>query len=161
MKTLILVRHAKSSWKEASIADFDRPLNKRGKRDAPLMAKRLQAIVPSIDRMISSDAKRAYDTARQFSKQYEKIKVKTEENLYLASSKRILRIVNKLDDKHDTIALFAHNPGITSAINFLANKSILNVPTCGLAVIQFDVDSWSDITTHGELIKYDYPKNID
>ena len=159
MKTLVLVRHAKSSWVDSDLADFDRPLKKRGKKNAPDMANRLKNILSDIDGIISSDAKRAYDTARIFSKSFGGVKIKTDEDLYLASSKKIIKVVRKVKDKHDTVCLFAHNPGITMAVNQLSKASIMNVPTCGMAVIRFDIDSWKDLAEPGELIHYDFPKN--
>src|SRR5690606_5402432 len=115
MKTLILVRHAKSSWDDPSMSDFDRPLNERGKNDAPEMAKRLKDRINKIDLFVSSTAKRARRTARFFAEEYGKKKddILLLQNLYLASAPAFLNCIMDLDDKHATVVMFAHNPGIT------------------------------------------------
>jgi phosphohistidine phosphatase len=158
--TLVLVRHAKSSWSNPNLKDFERPLNDRGNRDAPVMAERTRSLElkPTI---ISSGATRALTTAKVFASVLgipeESIQVSND--LYLASSEQILHFVNQLDT-HPEVMIFGHNPGMTDAVNMLTKSRIDNVPTCGVAVLRFPVDRWSEVTAgSGALVSFDYPKN--
>lgn len=163
MKKLYLVRHAKSSWDDYSLSDEKRPLNERGKRDAPVMAKLLKDQSADIQLMISSTAKRAMATAKVFKKTFDidKSKFLKTDQLYLASTSAILEVVRKIDDDYDCIALFGHNPGLTDFVNRFSDKMVDNVPTCGIARIEFNVDSWSAIESErGELTSFLYPKMI-
>ena len=164
MKTLYVVRHAKSSWDEPDQADFDRPLNERGKRDAPRMGKRLKekSILP--DLLIASPAKRAWSTARRIGKvlEYPKDKIKVDERLYHADDDRILSVLQEMKDKHESVMYFGHNPGLTDFVNSLMNieRDIDNVPTCGIVAFQFNIDSWKHLTWGiGNLLFFDYPKS--
>ena len=164
MKTLYVVRHAKSSWDEPDQADFDRPLNERGKRDAPRMAKRLKEKNIRPDLMIASPAKRAWSTARRIAKGigYPKDQIKADERLYHADDDRILNVLQGVKDKHDSVMYFGHNPGLTDFVNSLMNieHDIDNIPTCGIVAFQFNIDSWKQLTWGiGSLLFFDYPKN--
>jgi len=162
MKTLILVRHAKSSWDDPSISDFDRPLNDRGKKDAPEMAERLKDKGLKIDLFVSSPAKRARKTARVFAKEFnvEKEEIKLLEDLYMASPSVFSVIVEGLDDKADTVALFSHNPGITEYASSLTNVRIDNMPTCSVFAVQADTGEWSGFEkAEKHFLFFDYPKN--
>ena len=162
MKTLLLLRHAKSSWDDPSLSDFDRPLNDRGKRDAPRMAKRLKEKDILIDLMITSPAKRTYATCLKIAEalNFPKDKIKLAEKLYHASEDTMLDIIRKINDHHTTVMLFGHNPGLTDFVNSVTNNNILNVPTCGVAACDFPVTSWKEVGWgKGELTFYDYPKN--
>lgn len=164
MKTLLLVRHAKSSWKDPSLADRDRPLNKRGKRDAPRMGKRLAArgVLPEI--IISSPAVRARKTANKIASQigYPKDRIHIEEGLYQGGSTGMLTVIRGIDDKARSAMLFGHNPGTTDLLNYLAHAEIPNVPTCGIAELRFVTDSWSEVVSGGgRLVDFDYPKRVD
>jgi len=163
MKTLYLVRHAKSSWKYPDLSDHDRPLNKRGKRDAPEMGKRLlkQHAVPNT--MISSTANRAYTTARMIAKEvdFPIDEIIPNSDLFHADPSEILDTVHRISDAHQSAMIFGHNPGFTWAANQLANLQIDNIPTCGIVVISFSIDSWAEVGFgKGELVFYDYPKRI-
>lgn len=161
MKTLYIIRHAKSSWKDSSLDDFDRPLNKRGQRDAPLMGKRLQEQKVSPQLMLASPANRAVTTCHKIAKEvnFPVESIQTNERLYHASDEEILAVVKDLDDKNDFVMLFGHNPGLTDFVNKLMNRSIYNIPTCGIAACTIPVQSWQEIHWgHGALILYDYPK---
>lgn len=148
MKTLILVRHAKSSWDSAADTDFDRPLNKRGHADAPIMAQRLQQVVPTIDVLVSSTANRAYTTAQYFAPvfgiQIQHIVAKDE--LYHASPEVLLQTVKALPSTANTVAIFSHNPGISYFANSLSNFNIIDMPTCGVFVVQADIDNWEQFS---------------
>ena len=163
MKLLYLVRHAKSSWSNLSLDDIDRPLNKRGKRDAPIMARRIkeQGIVPSL--FLSSPAKRALKTCKVFARalDYPKYRIETDMGLYHASENEILEIIRQKNDALDSLIVFGHNPGFTSLANALTGQDIFNVPTCGIVAIAFAESSWSDIGyDRGELRFFDYPKKL-
>jgi phosphohistidine phosphatase len=153
-KTLYLVRHAKSSWKHAGLSDSDRPLNKRGKKDAPLMGKllRQRGEIPQL--LISSTAKRALSTAKHFAEElhYPKNKILIYEELYMAGINDFFGVIENTDKSINSIMVFSHNPGITDLVNFLSGSDIENVPTSGTARIDFNAGSWKDIKkTKGEL----------
>lgn len=163
MKTLFIVRHAKSSWKNHSLSDFDRPLNKRGKRDVPDMGARLknQTILP--DLLISSPAKRAYATAKGIARQigYPIKNIIKSEALYHADRKDIITLIADTDDCHDSLMIFGHNPGFTYSINDLSDFYIDNLPTCGVFAIQFHIESWKALPPiqKGNKVLYDYPQS--
>jgi phosphohistidine phosphatase len=164
MKNVILVRHAKSSWENMFLSDHDRPLNPRGKRDAPEMGSRLKKknINPSL--MLSSTAKRARITAKKIAKKigYKKNQISLTKALFHADDDSIFEIIKSIDDGHNTIMLFGHNPGITECANLLAGTIIDNIPTCGVASISFDCNSWKEIQRReGTMVFYDYPKKVE
>lgn len=166
MKTLYLIRHAKSSWDDALQSDFDRPLNKRGKKDAPNMARRLKEKRVTPDFIISSPATRAMDTCKAFAKvlNYDHNKIKTDNRLYHASEDQILKVIRELKDReHDeeeVVLLFGHNPGLTELANSLLNEYIDNIPTCGIVKAHLKIDHWKDaVFGCGELGFFDFPKN--
>lgn len=161
MKTLYLVRHAKSSWKDASLPDHDRPLNKRGEEDAPRMGKRLARRRPKPGLIISSSAVRAKTTAKLLATEigYPKANIVVDKLIYEAELRDLVSIIRGLDNNVDCVMLVGHNPAFTLLVNSLAQCDIANVPTCGLAVLSFDMDSWNDIDrVSGELLDFDYPK---
>ena len=162
MKTLLLVRHAKSSWDASGISDFDRPLNERGKKDAPQMAKRLKDKAIEIDLFVSSPAKRARKTAKYFAAEFEVKKdgIQFVDDLYLASPSAFQKTITDLSDKKNTVAIFSHNPGITEFANALTNVRIDDMPTCSVFAIHVDTDSWSDFeNAEKKFLFFDYPKN--
>ena len=161
-KYLLLVRHAKSSWDDFSIKDFDRPLNDRGKSDAPMMAQRLLDKKIKIDAFIASPAKRARKTAELFVKQNKANKEQLVflDELYLASSSIFSGVISKTNDRFDTIAVFSHNDGITAFANTLTNTSTDNIPTCGIFAVKVKAKHWSDFpASEKEFWFFDYPKN--
>ena len=164
MKTLYVIRHAKSSWEDISLADINRPLNERGEHDAPYMGKRLKErrVVP--DLLISSPAKRALATGEKIGAilNYSKEKIKTYRDLYHAEDENILRIIKNINDKHDTVLIFGHNPGLTDFVNRLTDTNIDNIPTCGIVACNIKVNSWEDIGWgKGKVDFFDYPKKKD
>jgi phosphohistidine phosphatase len=161
MKTLYLVRHAKSSWDYPELDDIDRPLSKRGKRNAPEMGKRLAAqnILPQL--LITSPAKRALATARRIADEigFPRESIKLDEKLYLASVEDIVAVIRKADEAAGSLMLFGHNPGFTDAANRLCGSDIYNIPTGGVVGIQFEVDSWADVVEgEGRFLFFDFPK---
>ena len=162
MKTLLLIRHAKSSWDVADIDDFDRPLNDRGKKDAPEMAKRLKSRNLRPDLFLSSPAKRAKKTAKCFAEEFEvdKSEIVLIDKLYAASVTAFLETVTDIDDRHKSVVLFSHNPGITEFANTLTNVHIDDMPTCSVFAVQSDAEKWSEFLRSNKLfLFFDYPKN--
>lgn len=162
-KTLYLVRHAKSSWKHAELDDSERPLNKRGKRDAPMMGKILRERGEIPELLISSPAKRALSTAKLFAEElgYHKKNIIVNKDLYFADINNYLELIEETDDSLNKIMLFSHNPGITYFANYLSGSNIENIPTTGIVRIDLPVKSWKDIiNTKGELMFFISPKMI-
>ena len=162
MKRLYLVRHAKSSWDDPDLSDIDRPLNKRGKKDAPIMGERLKnEHKAKPDLIISSPAKRAIRTARIIAKElgYSEEKIEIKDSLYASGVTAMLNVIHYLDDSLDEVMLFGHNPDLTSLANYLSNQQVDNIPTCGVFCVDFDVKSWQDIEKGKGIFKFfDYPK---
>lgn len=161
MKTILLIRHAKSSWDNALLSDFERPLNERGSKDAPIMAKRLREDKIKIDRFVSSPAKRAKKTAQIFMEVYDQSKknLLLIPSLYEASIKNFEWAIENFYDKDDHVALFSHNPGITDFANTLTSEHVNNMPTCGVFSVSIDSDKWIDFrSVRKELLFFDYPK---
>lgn len=161
MKQIILVRHAKSDWNSDALSDFDRPLNERGKRDAPVMAHRLLDKKIKIDAFVASPARRAKKTASIFAQEYkvDKDKIIFKEELYAAPEETFYNVVTGMDDKFDTIAIFSHNPGITEFANELTDVRIDNIPTCGVFAVRIKTKRWSDFkNAEKEFWFADYPK---
>jgi len=161
LKQLILVRHAKSDWGNPGLADFDRPLNERGKRDAPTKAQRLHEKKIKKEAFIASPAKRAAKTAKIFAEAYkfDNDKIIFRDELYGAGENVFFDVVATAENKFDSIAVFSHNPGITDFANQLTNTRIDNIPTCGVFAIKAECNKWKDFTTaKKEFWFFDYPK---
>lgn len=163
MKRLFIVRHAKSSWDYPELDDYDRPLNKRGKKNAPEMGQRLahRQIMP--EGMITSPAKRAADTAKLIAKEisFSSKNIQEEPLFYLASIKNMIAVLQSVPNDIETLMVFGHNPGLTDLANFLSGADIYNIPTCGIAEIEFKISSWNEIEKEsGNLNSIDYPKKI-
>jgi len=161
LKQLLIIRHAKSSWDNFSQNDFDRPLNDRGHRDAPDMAKRLFEKKIAIDAFISSPAKRAFTTAQYFAGQYGT----AEDNiiqipgLYHAPAETFYDIISKTNDTFNTIAVFSHNPGITHFVNGLTSTEIDNMPTSGIFAVKAEISRWQDFKKCNKIFWFfSYPK---
>jgi phosphohistidine phosphatase len=163
-KQLLLVRHGKSEWGNIHLSDFDRPLNSRGLRNAPEMASRIlhKGLVPQL--MVSSPALRAITTAKHFAAAWNTPLnlIQEETSIYEANATALLKVVNKLSDKYERVALFGHNPGLTDFANYLSNANIYNIPTCGTVLIEFPFETWDQVSHHtGNLLEFDYPKSAD
>ncbi len=147
MKTILIVRHAKSSAADLGQADFDRSLNKRGKEDSAEMAKRISKVIDKIDAFISSPAKRARKTAEKFLLEYgvDKNEILFANALYEAGVNDFYEVMESLDNSHKTIAIFSHNPGITDFANSQNCLNIFNMPTGSVFAVQVETDKWSEI----------------
>ena len=161
MKQILIIRHAKSSWAQVGQEDFDRPLNERGQRDAPMMAQRMLDRNIQINAFVSSTANRAFTTAGYFAKAYgvSKKEIRGTKQLYHAYPAAYYEVISKLEDSITTVAIFAHNPGITLFANELTNTKIDNMPTCGIFAVQVDITRWKDFETGEKKYRFfDYPK---
>ncbi len=164
MKTLLLVRHAKSDWTNSLLSDADRPLNERGKADAPRMAERLLHKKIQIDAFISSPAKRARKTAEFFAKAYKagKKDIILREALYEAGDEDFFGAIESCKKKWDAIAVFSHNPGLTWFANGLTEVKTDNIPTCGVFAVKIDCPDWSGFRkAKKEFWFFDFPKKED
>ena len=158
MVLLYLVRHAKSSWADPGMADIDRPLNKRGKRDAPAMGRRLEERGVRPDLIISSPAKRARRTTVEIGKAigYEG-NVRVLESIYGGGASEIIRVAQSVDDAVTSLMIVGHNPDMTDLANTLTDFSVDNVPTCAIFCARFD--SWSTVGPGtGQFEFFDFPK---
>jgi phosphohistidine phosphatase len=146
MKTLFLIRHAKSSWNDANLTDFERVLNNRGLRDAPFMADLLKKNGVKPDLMLVSTAKRTRLTADFFIKSLaiETSKIIFEEKIYEAAPRTILTIIQDIKSTDSIVLLIGHNPAMTDVANFFSKKFIDNVPTCGIIKIEAAIENWTD-----------------
>jgi len=159
-RTLILVRHAKSSWEEVDLHDMERPLADRGKRDAPMMGKRLAAQKVKPDLILSSPARRALRTAEIIANElgYKAKDIVVDERLYATEPEILLAVIGALGDKLKCVMIFGHNPELAELAHYFSSE-ITQMPTCAVAEFTFDSKSWSTIgTIPPEKVILDYPK---
>lgn len=160
-RNLTLIRHAKSSWDDADLQDFERPLNKRGLENAPMMGKRLAADDCKADIIISSPAKRAVTTARMIAAEigFDKNGILQNPLMYAAGLSTLVEVITGIDDRFQHAMLVGHNPGFTQLYNALCTARIDNLPTCGIARIEFDTDTWKAVSRQkSHLAGFDYPR---
>ncbi|SRR5258705_1605258 len=161
MKTIVLIRHAKSSWKFPELKDIDRPLKKRGLNEAPLMGKVLKDLHLTPDLIVTSPAVRAMTTAKMIAHEFGFIEnqIIPEHKLYMESKSKLLKEINKIDDKYNTVFLVGHNPGLTDLANYLSGESIDNIPTSGAFGIQFECNTWAEVEKgKGKKTFFEFPK---
>ncbi|ARU48893.1 SixA phosphatase family protein [Sulfurospirillum diekertiae] len=161
MKKIYLIRHAKSSWKDETIDDFERPLNSRGKRDVAFMGKRLKLFDVKPDIIYTSPAKRAEKTAKELVKEmnYDKKKIKLIDTLFESSYEQYMELIHATDDHYSSIFIIAHNPTITEVGERLSGAILSNIPTCAIVCISFEMESFKEITEEsGHILFFDYPK---
>lgn len=161
MKKLYIIRHAKSSWDEVGLKDFDRPLNHRGIADAPKMGERLKAKGVKPDMILASSAVRAKKTIKAIAKKVKfKNKIIFKRKIYEASLSTLHKMIKKVNEKNSTLFLCGHN----FELNMLAEKYVgfdENLPTCGIVEIEFNCKNWKDINKkNARLISFDYPKKM-
>ena len=160
MKTLYMVRHAKSSWKH-DVIDHQRPLKDKGMNDGVLVSNRVKGEIEPPQKIISSDATRALSTAYYFKKA---LKVSDKDfskdhELYDFAGQNVLKIIKGLDNKLNRVLIVGHNHAFTSLVNMLGNKYIENVPTCGFIMLEFEVDDWAKIK-NGRTVKTIFPRDL-
>ncbi|HEX7996932.1 MAG TPA: histidine phosphatase family protein [Pyrinomonadaceae bacterium] len=161
MKTLFLLRHAKSSWQDASLPDFERPLNERGRRAAPLIGKfmRRQKLQPEL--ILCSPAERARQTVALVRETAAlKAELRYDERIYEATVARLRTVVSQIDEKAASALLVGHNPGMEELLQFLTNE-IRRMPTAALAHITLNIERWADVKEQsGELVRLIRPKEL-
>lgn len=164
MKQLFLIRHAKSDWGTTFLKDIDRPLNERGYSDAYFMSKWFLNNKTLPDKIISSTATRALNTALIFARTFEfnMTNFELEPNIYESRIETFLKIIKQQPEEVGSLAVFGHNPTITELCNQLINDFFIdNMPTCGIVGIKFSVTHWQEIELRqGELDFYQFPKNF-
>jgi len=160
MKTVYFVRHAKSSWDDPGLMDIERPLNKRGLRDAPFMAKMMKGREVNPDQLISSPANRAYTTAKYFADEFQipEKAIDVRKEIYHAYPEEVLNIVRNLNKDMNTVFLFGHNPCFTSLANQFSKDYVPNVPTSGIVRVNANVDDWAEFEKHGVMSEFHFPK---
>ena len=160
MKSIYLIRHAKSSWENPKLSDHQRPLNKRGLRDAPIMGQKLKNLYLPPDKIICSSAKRAKQTAELIEKKWLSSKsIESSDLLYEQPISSILNLIQSNPEDFNSLALVFHNPTVTQITNLLCSSSFQDVPTCSVLVISCNKKKWSsvDIGTCN-LVNFEYPK---
>lgn len=161
MRTLYLTRHAKSCWDDPGTDDLNRPLNGRGQRDAPIMARLFKERGEPLDRLVSSPAVRAITTARAFAHALglEEKDVIQDPGIYLAPAEMLLRIVNLLNNDDRRVMLFGHNPGFTELAEYISDADLDELATCATVRIDLPVDSWKEVSMGlGTMVWHDHPK---
>lgn len=162
MKRLLICRHAKSSWSQSDLRDFDRPLNKRGEHDAPEMGRRLTARGLRPDLIIASPAVRALATAHHYARQleYPLEEIRTNPVQYAATVPVLLHLIQQVDEAVGLLMVVGHNPESTALANVLGTLMIDNIPTSGIVALDFAVAGWQDVAPgKGCLHFFDFPKN--
>ena len=162
MKTLYLLRHAKSSWAISGQKDYDRPLNERGLHDAPEMGARMRERDCQVDLVVSSPAVRALTTAYAVCEELgiSSDSIVQDRQIYIAGSAKLLQLISFFDESKHSALLVAHNPALTDLANELAFASIDNIPTSGLVHITLPIDLWAEVAPGiGKVLDFDFPKN--
>lgn len=161
MKNLYLLRHAKSSWDDPELKDFERPLNSRGLGDIPIIAQRFTSRQSKVDCIVCSPATRTKTTARLFAEAigYSGGEIVSNPELYFAGVGMFLKAAKLMDATCESAMLVGHNPAITDFANAMTGADIDNIPTSGLVQISLDIDSWAEAALGaGTLLEFDYPK---
>lgn len=161
-RTLVMIRHAKSSWANPLQSDFERPLNERGKREAPEMGQKLKQAGIAPDLVICSTARRTRQTAKRICAEldYDMAMVRWEEKLYHCIPSVFEELLYEVDEKVKTVFIIAHNPGITEFVNQLsAHFSIDNMPTCGVVCAHLDAVEWNLFpSADKDVFLFEYPE---
>ncbi len=157
--TLLILRHAKSSWHDHTLSDRERPLNKRGKSDAPMMGERLESSGYHCELLLSSPAVRALSTAKAVAKEigYSKKKILIEELLYMADIEDYLDVISQIDERVKHLMIVSHNPGSEELVEYLTFEQFDKFPTAAYALLEID-GSWSKIKS-AKLLHFDFPKS--
>lgn len=170
MRQLAILRHAKSDWGNPGLTDFDRPLNKRGRKAAKKIGEELKNRGLSFDQIVSSPATRAKETVERFAVGYESVPaVRYEPQLYMCSTGTLIGVINSLPDDAATVMIVGHNPGFHDIVlrmtrpdgNGMREKVGANYPTGAFALIEFPVDSWADVgPASGEIRQVIFPREL-
>ena len=161
MKTVYLIRHAKSRWNVPDLEDFERPLNKRGRKSALLMGSILNKLKAAPDLVISSPANRAAMTARILADaiHYPLDKIQYSETIYLPDEDVLIQVIKNMSDSVNQAMLIGHNPGLTGLANYIGDQRISNIPTAGICCMDLKITSWKEIREHGGQLRFfEFPK---
>ena len=161
MKILYLVRHAKSSWKYPNLDDFERPLNKRGRKNAPFMGDILKKLKVAPDLVMSSPANRAAMTARMIAAtiNYPLEKIRYDESIYEFNEGALIHVIKQIDDHVDKAMVVGHNPATNGLANYIGDQPISNIPTSGVCCVELDIASWAKVSKHcGKIKFFEFPK---
>ena len=159
MKRLYIVRHAKSSWKEIDLNDFDRTLDERGKRDLPFMAARLNDLEVNPTYIISSPASRAITTAKGLAQGigFDFNNIDEHKNIYESTAEEMLKSISTVGDEVNELMIVGHNPSVTFLVYTLCGEILNKFSTCGIFAIDFKSNSWAEIK-NGKKVFWIYPK---
>lgn len=163
MKTLIIVRHGKSSWAYPDLEDFYRPLKPRGINDAFAIGEELMNKDVFPDLILSSPAIRAMNTAIIIARKldFPLQRIRANEGIYEASTYELLKLISNVEDNIETLMIFGHNPSFTSLINQLQDEALYNLPTCGVFAIELPINSWVEVTkAKGNKLFSLFPKEV-
>ncbi len=162
MKKLYIIRHAKSSWKNGELSDFERGLNRRGDRDLKIMTSYMSLKDINVDLILSSSALRAQITADKIAKKIDyNNKIHYMKELYMVRPEKLMDIIKLQDDQYESIFVVGHNPELTEIANTLLQNEFIKMPTLAILAIDLDIDSWEDITQNcGKVDFYIYPKQF-
>ena len=160
MKKLVLIRHAKSSW-EHDVIDHERPLNKRGTKDASIIAEALKAMQLDVNCVVISDATRTKLTAQIILKTLKtpQNKVSFNHKLYDFSGGSVLEVIKNCNNTIETLMIFGHNHALTAIANTYGDTYIDNIPTCGVVIIKFNISNWSQLAP-GKIVKTIFPRDF-
>lgn len=163
MKDLLLLRHAKSSWDDPSLKDFDRPLSKRGMKDTYLMAKVFYDTMPLPEIIYCSPSKRTQSTLERLCEVpphlYRKVPVEYVPGLYETTVSYLVKFLESRDDAYHTLLIVGHNSSLSDLVAFLCNENTFHLPTCAMVHIELTVDRWQHVASGtGILKRYEYPK---
>ncbi|MCF8464858.1 MAG: histidine phosphatase family protein [Flavobacteriales bacterium] len=164
MKTLVIIRHGKSSWDHPELKDHLRPLNQRGVNNAFSVADELIRLNIKPSLFLTSPAVRALDTAIILATKmdYPLDKIATDANIYEASVSELLEVISEIENEHEIVLFFGHNPGFTNLINRLQSETLFNLPTCGAFAIELPIDDWSEIARAKGQKRFSFtPKELD
>jgi len=162
MKHLTLIRHAKSSWSDTTLSDWERPLSKRGQKSAPVMGQILRERNINFDQVFTSSARRARTTIEIICHEIEiaSASIVVTDDLYTFSYSDVLDWLRQVDNNYHDIALAGHNPACHELYQFLTNRRLAKFPTCAVARFEFNLEKWSEISSGtGKLVFFDIPRN--
>jgi phosphohistidine phosphatase len=156
MKTLYIVRHAKSSWDYPGLEDYQRPLLEKGKKRTKYIVDYLQEKNAHVDLIMSSHATRALETAKIIAKalKYPENKIMISKNIYHSDPDGLFNLFFDLSDDIDSIMIVGHNPTFTYFANFFLERKLDNLPTSGVVCIDFKTDNWENIASSGRITKF-------
>ena len=162
MKKLILVRHAKASYENTFLQDYDRPLQKSGIEDIKKIGQYLKLKKHTPDYILTSGARRTRESAKFLSHLLFNKPISIHENrmIYEADVKQMIGIIESLDNQYKTVMIIGHNPTMTFLNNQISNANINHMPTSATTIINFEIENWKDFKFSGELIEFIYPKKL-